>query len=448
MRTCEGCGNKMPFGTKRHRVDGKLVCDGCRNGRPGMPRSQVNRQGAKETDMNRVARGDRFNEYGQDKDQVGADLGVGEGVRSGWEWAAAHAPCPREYWPISDSRGDDFAVGFSDGVIQEWCPNHSREQCRATWPCVKAVQEIIDRTWDPMKSGTHFDQMDLGLTARRVANLVRTAEFPPKKKDDGGSKPPPPKASGMPGQPPSHPGMPPMPHPMDPMGMGMGMGMMPGQPQQPAQPATPFAPDQQSDMVVRVCPFCGSGHLTGQSDGSIKCGYDDTVFTVTVMPSHPFQPLVNPDGSPFKMPQDPDADPNPQVGQASPEGTPGEGPADPNAPTPPGQAPNNTPPLPPTPGAPDGAPGASAPGAPAGALDLAFEQVVAEAEGQALPVPQDQAAAQATVPPQGGDEAGDDGKDLPPWMKDKKKKSAMFITASGVALDEDAYVEYLRATVL
>ena len=333
-RVCEGCGVRVPFGVKRHRVDGKLVCDGCRNGRPGMPRSQVNRQGAKETTM---------------------------------------------------------------------------------------------------------DQ-------QRVANLVMQAEFPPKKDDGGSSKPPPPKASGMPGQPPSHPGMPPMPHPMDPMGMGM--GMMPGQPQQPAQPATPFAPDQQSDMVVRVCPFCGSGHLTGQSDGSIKCGYDDTVFTVTVMPSHPFQPLVNPDGSPFKMPQDPDADPNPQVGQASPEDTPGEGPADPNAPTPPGQAPNNTPPLPPTPGAPDGAPGASAPGAPAGALDLAFEQVVAEAEGQALPVPQDQAAAQATVPPQGGDEAGDDGKDLPPWMKDKKKKSAMFITASGVALDEDAYVEYLRATVL
>lgn len=342
MRTCEGCGNKMPFGVKRHRIDGRLVCDGCRNGRPGMPRSQVNRQGAKETPMN--------------------------------------------------------------------------------------------------------------LSAQRVASLVMQAEFPPKKKDDGGSsKPPPPKASGMPGQPPApHPGMPPMPgHPMDPMGMGMGMGM--GM-QPPAQPATPFAPDQQSDMVVRVCPFCGSGHLTGQSDGSIKCGYDDTVFTITVMPSHPFQPLVNPDGSPFKMPKDPDADPNPQVGQASPEGTPGEGPADPNAPTPPGQAPNS--PLPPAPGAPTGAPGAPAPGAPAGDIDTAFAAVVAEAEGQALPVPQDQAAqaipgtVPGAAPPQAGDEAGDDGKDLPPWMKDKKKKSAMFITASGVALDEDAYVEYLRQTVL
>lgn len=338
MRTCEGCGNKMPFGTKRHRVDGQLVCDGCRNGRPGMPRTQINRQGAQETPM---------------------------------------------------------------------------------------------------------DQ-------QRVAHLVRMAEFPPKKKD-GGSAPAAPKPSGMPGAPPmAHPGMPPMPgHPMDPMGMGMGMGMG----QQPQQPATPFAPDQQSDMVVRVCPFCGSGHLTGQSDGSIKCGYDNTVFTITVMPAHPFQPLVNPDGSPFQMPQDPNADPNPQVGQASAETTPGEGPADPLEQTPPGQAPNQPPP--PASGGPAGADGAPpAPGAPAGALDMAFQEVMAEAGGLAPAVPQDQAApapaGQAPAgPPQAGDDAGDDQDDSkqPPWMK-KKKSSAMFVTASGIALPEDAYIDHLRRTVL
>ena len=330
MRTCDGCGVKIPFGISRRKMDGKMVCDGCLNGRPGMPRSQVTRSAV-------------------------------------------------------------------------------------------------------------------------------TAAFPPKK-DEGPAKPA--KATGIPGEPPSftHPGAPgaaPA-QPGAPAAPGMppqpGMAMAPPAPP-PPPPVTPFAPDQQSDLVVRVCPMDGSGNLTGQSDGSIKCGYCDTVFTITIHPSHPFQPMVNPDGSPFQMPRDPQADPQAQIGQASPENTPGAGPVDPTLQTPTGQAPSE--PGQPAPGAPAGSnPGSlPAPGAPAGDLDQAFEAVMAEAEGQAPQVPQDQVAP-GTVPPvqpqaqQPATAEDGEGKNLPPWMKNKKKKSSMFITASGVALSEDDYVEHLRTTVL
>jgi len=212
--------------------------------------------------------------------------------------------------------------------------------------------------------------------------------------------------------------------------------------QQPS--AGGFAPDQKSDLVVRVCSFCGSGHLIGNSDGSISCGYCEATFTITVMPSHPFQPMVNPeDGSPFVMPTDPTADPNPQIGRALPDGSvdPTPGPAEFGEQTPPGQPDITQDRLPQ--GDPDGAP--LQPGlAPSGTF--AAPEAAPGAPGVPGERPED------AVDPSGDPEAestGDDDSnddDLPDFLK--KKKSHRFITREGVALTEDAYVAHLRRTVL
>lgn len=76
------------------------------------------------------------------------------------------------------------------------------------------------------------------------------------------------------------------------------------------------APDRKSDAIVRVCPFCGSGDVIGNGDGSIECGHDGIVFTVEVQPRHVGQPLVNPDGTPFEPEFDED-DAYPGIGMAS-----------------------------------------------------------------------------------------------------------------------------------
>jgi hypothetical protein len=257
---------------------------------------------------------------------------------------------------------------------------------------------------------------------------VHTAEFPPKS-DDGPPKDDAPaddsgdaEGSG---------------HPADDPKAAMEMGMAMGAPE-PEPTMHQFAPDQQSDLVVRVCPFCGSGHVIGRSDGSIECGYDGTVFTVTVMPSHPFQPMVNPDGSPFSMPTDPNADPNPQIGTAAPEGgipaptpglPPGGGPVDPNQPTPPGQAPGAMSPSAPTP---PGQAAGGAPGSSGGDIDQAFVELVGL----------DEDVPGAPSAPEGAPEAPKKKDDGPPWAK----KS--YLTAEGQVLDEDAYVAHLARTVL
>lgn len=117
-------------------------------------------------------------------------------------------------------------------------------------------------------------------------------------------------------------------------------GQQPGVP----TPGTPgggigsFAPDRESDKVVRVCPFCGSGQIVGQSDGSIECGHEGVVFLVEVLPKHPFQPLVDEQGQPFEMTVEGDEQ-LPEIGIARAEGPapaapfgedpqPGDGPGD------------------------------------------------------------------------------------------------------------------------
>jgi len=66
-----------------------------------------------------------------------------------------------------------------------------------------------------------------------------------------------------------------------------------------AQQAPP--PDEDA---LNFCPRCGSGNITGGSDGSITCGFCEFVFKVFMQPTHPFtpqmvngQPYVSEDGS-------------------------------------------------------------------------------------------------------------------------------------------------------
>lgn len=454
MRTCEQCGTKVPFGVKRRRVGDKLVCDGCLNGRPGMPRTQITRRTAGVFDAITSVQGQSI------ESRVGAFP-----LKKGHCYVLELAPLAGQRMVVA-MLTDTVVMGQldwgPDGKIGQLYVEPRFRRAGVATALLAAARQLdpsVHHSSYLTDDGAAFSQavaMKNPLLSRRVTRHV-LAEFPPKK-DDSGSAPPP-KAKGMPGQPPAMPpaGMPPMGmDPMDPMGMG--------QPSQPQQPQ--FAPDQQSDLVVRVCPFCGSGHLIGASDGSISCGYCDADFTITVMPSHPFQPLVNPkDGSPFTMPTDPDADPNPQIGTAAPENSPGEGPADPTAQTPAGQ-PDISPSLPPSDPGDDDLLRQGDPSSP-GALDAAFEQVVSGAAAMAAPVPEDAAKpGQAPTPIPGappqldGDAAPDeDGvddeddeddekkKSAPPWAK-KSSAESRFVTAAGTMLDEDAYVDHLRRTVL
>lgn len=79
-------------------------------------------------------------------DQVGRDLGYGDGWRSGTEWAGENEPCPDWEWPVSNGRGDDFAIGFFDGVTARWCIVHPWDEmvatgnrCLARWSCRKKL---------------------------------------------------------------------------------------------------------------------------------------------------------------------------------------------------------------------------------------------------------------------------------------------------------------------
>jgi hypothetical protein len=142
----------------------------------------------------------------------------------------------------------------------------------------------------------------LSQGSRRMA-----APFPPPR--PGG---PPRPSGGPPGAP--GPGGPPGAPPEPPGGGPAGIGS--------------FAPDRESDKVVRVCPFCGSGNLVGQSDGSIKCGHEDISFLVEILPRHPFQPLVDPDGNPFELNTADDEEPPPEIGVARAAPQPGGEPVD------------------------------------------------------------------------------------------------------------------------
>lgn len=77
------------------------------------------------------------------------------------------------------------------------------------------------------------------------------------------------------------------------------------------------AHDSGDNAILNHCPFCGSGAITGGSDGSVECDYCHTVFTVQVQPKHP------------NMPQTIDGQPMPPPGMPAGQQTEMSGPTDP-----------------------------------------------------------------------------------------------------------------------
>lgn len=77
-------------------------------------------------------------------------------------------------------------------------------------------------------------------------------------------------------------------------------------------------PDDPS-KVVHNCPFCGSGGVTGGSDGSIMCGFCDHTFKVFVQPKFLGAPS-NIGGQPVEQGQRPDQPASLEVGEDDPMG--------------------------------------------------------------------------------------------------------------------------------
>jgi hypothetical protein len=67
------------------------------------------------------------------------------------------------------------------------------------------------------------------------------------------------------------------------------------------------AHESSDDLEIMHCPWCGSGQVAAQSDGSIECGYCQRVFTVRLQPAFPAMPQSI-DGQPYP-PGQPGADP-------------------------------------------------------------------------------------------------------------------------------------------
>lgn len=57
-------------------------------------------------------------------------------------------------------------------------------------------------------------------------------------------------------------------------------------------------------LVVRHCPFCGSGQVIARNDGSVECDFCQSVFTVRVEPFYPGWPQTV-DGTPQDIPLHP-----------------------------------------------------------------------------------------------------------------------------------------------
>lgn len=139
------------------------------------------------------------------------------------------------------------------------------------------------------------------------------------------------------------------------------------------------------------CPWCGSGQIIGQSDGTVSCGYCDRTYTVRLQPTYPAMPQAI-DGQPY----------------------------------PPGQ-----------PGAMPGAPGDEVPGQ----LPAGMEEV-------------DESAPPGAEPPGEGVEEGEGGDDdLPAFLKGSTLRTAMGdelpvdAYLRHLALVESGYAEPVLASV-
>lgn len=77
--------------------------------------------------------------YRHNPDNVGLDLGYGDGYSNARDFAKEHDPILSADLPVSNGRGDYFALGFFTGATTAWCKEH--EGCLGRWPCWLRVQE-------------------------------------------------------------------------------------------------------------------------------------------------------------------------------------------------------------------------------------------------------------------------------------------------------------------
>jgi hypothetical protein len=158
-----------------------------------------------------------------------------------------------------------------------------------------------------------------------------------------------------------------------------------------------IAHDPGDPVLCSHCPFCGSGQITGRSDGGIDCAFCGQSFIVRVQPAFPGMPQAPGMGAPTDVGPD-------MMGM------------------PPGMEEGGMPPGMEEEGMPPGAEGEEDGGAPP------FGEEAGEEEEGAPPGEEEE-----------GEEEGE-GEAPPPF---KKKSSRTFRTIAGDQLPEDAYVRHL-----
>lgn len=159
-----------------------------------------------------------------------------------------------------------------------------------------------------------------------------------------------------------------------------------------------IAHDPGDPQLCSHCPFCGSGQITGRSDGGIDCAFCGMSFLVRVQPAFPGMPQAPGMGAPT------------DIGPDMPPELPGMGPA--------GELP----------------PGAEDEGLPPGADD-----------GEGAPPFGDDGGDEEDeeAPEDGGeDEDGEDDDDASPFAK-KKGSRRLYRTLAGDQLSEQQYVRHL-----
>lgn len=155
--------------------------------------------------------------------------------------------------------------------------------------------------------------------------------------------------------------------------------------------------DPGDPVLCSHCPFCGSGQITGRSDGGIDCAFCGQSFIVRVQPAFPGMPQAPGMGAP--------TDVGPDMG-AMPPGMEGEE------------------------GMPPGGEGMPPPGM--------------EGEDEGAP-PFGEEAEEEEGPPGEEEEGEEEGEEAPPPFK--KKSSLTYRTIAGDELPEDAYVRHLAILV-
>jgi len=162
--------------------------------------------------------------------------------------------------------------------------------------------------------------------------------------------------------------------------------------------------DPGDPILCSHCPFCGSGQITGRSDGGIDCAFCGQSFIVRVQPAFPGMPQAPGMGAP--------TDAGPDMGAMPPPGM-GEGGMPPGAGGPPGAEGEEGPPF-----GEEGAEGEEG-GPPGEAAEEEGDQE--DEEKGAPPFPPKKKAARAAAP----------------------AARAAYRTLAGDLLDEDRYVRHL-----